>query len=479
MQHVACPGCGADVQFTSAASVMAVCGYCQTTVLKDADSVRDLGKMGVVLEDYSEIQIGTSGNYAGRNFNVIGRLQLRYPAGFWNEWYVIFDDGTNGWLADASGQYTMTFEKPAPAALPAFETLRPGQTLTLAGQPYVASDVRSATATGGQGELPMHVGTGWVAKVADFRHLNQFMTLDYSDASPLLYLGEAVTLSQMKCEQLRDTDAIADSSGNLKGKVSSLSCPHCGSPIKYVPGATSALLCPSCHSSVDVAGATAEVIAAGQRVAAIPLTLELGANANIEGTVYVVMGALKRAASDGSWTEYLLYASRKGFLWLVETSEGWQRASVEDIWPAAEGPHSVVLDGRRFQQTEDYQASVEAAIGAFNWQVKVGDTVRILEYQSGAEGLAAEISDTEMTFSRSKPVPLDQVRAWFGQHVHVEAVPHPTYTSTAKNFLWLLLVLNFIPALFGGLASLVLALFIAAFIYVPAVVLDYFDRSGT
>ena len=478
MEHVACPGCGADVQFTSAASVMAVCGYCQTTVLKDADSVRDLGKMGVVLEDYSEIQIGTSGNYAGRQFNVIGRLQLRYPAGFWNEWYVIFDDGQNGWLSDASGQYTMTFEKPAPPAIPAFETLRPGQTLTLAGHPYVASDVRSATATGGQGELPMHAGTGWVAKVADFRFLNQFMTIDYSDASPKLYLGEAVTLSAMKCQQLRDTDSIADTSGNLKGHVGSLSCPQCSSPISYVPGATTALVCPACHSSVDVSSATAEVLAAGSRVASIPLSLALGSTANIDAVAYTVIGALKRSASDGGWTEYLLYAARKGFLWLVEASDGWQRVSVEDIWPMAEGPRTVVLDGRRFQQTEDYQATVDAAIGAFNWQVKVGDTVRILEYRGGAEGLAAEISDTEMTFSRSKPVPLDQVRAWFGQHVHTEQTPHPTYASTAKMFLWVFIALNFIPALFGGFSALMVAAMFAAFIYVPGWVMDRFDQGN-
>jgi hypothetical protein len=227
-----------------------------------------------------------------------------------------------------------------------------------------------------------------------------------------------------------------------------------------------------------VAGATAEVLAAGSRVASIPLSLELGAQANIDGTAYTAMGALKRSASDGGWTEYLLYAPRKGFLWLVETSEGWQRASVEDIWPMAEGPHSVVLDGRRFQQTEDYGARVDAAIGAFNWQVKVGDTVRILEYKSGAEGLAAEISDTEMTFSRSKPVPLDQVRAWFGQHVHAEEKPHPSYVSTAKMFLWAFLALNFIPAMVGGFGSFTIALLFAAFIYVPAWVMDRFDQGN-
>ncbi len=50
--------------------------------------------MSEVIEDHTRIQITTSGQYEGRNFAVVGRIQLRYEDGFWNEWYVLFDDGT-------------------------------------------------------------------------------------------------------------------------------------------------------------------------------------------------------------------------------------------------------------------------------------------------------------------------------------------------------------------------------------------------
>ncbi len=98
MQTVSCPSCGAPVKFRSHASVMAVCEFCNASVLKDADSVKDIGKMSAVLEDFSPIQIGTSGAFGGINFTVVGRIQLRYPHGMWNEWYLLFDDGSNGWL---------------------------------------------------------------------------------------------------------------------------------------------------------------------------------------------------------------------------------------------------------------------------------------------------------------------------------------------------------------------------------------------
>src|SRR5690242_9362109 len=108
MQTVSCPSCGAPVEFKSHASVVAVCEFCRATVMKDADAVKDLGKMSSVLEDYSRIQIGTAGSHGGRNFSVIGRIQLRYSAGMWNEWFLQFDDTSTAWLGDSSGLYTIT-----------------------------------------------------------------------------------------------------------------------------------------------------------------------------------------------------------------------------------------------------------------------------------------------------------------------------------------------------------------------------------
>src|SRR5271166_5753865 len=102
MQKISCPSCGGEVVFRSAASVMAVCGYCQSTLLKDADSVKNIGKMSDLLEDYSPLQITTSGNFQGRNYALVGRIQLRYESGIWNEWHALFDDGSSGWLSDAS-----------------------------------------------------------------------------------------------------------------------------------------------------------------------------------------------------------------------------------------------------------------------------------------------------------------------------------------------------------------------------------------
>lgn len=480
MQTVSCPSCGAQVTFRSSASVMAVCEYCKTTVLKDADSVKDIGKMSDVLEDYSPIQVGTSGVYGSRSFTVVGRIQLRYSAGMWNEWYVLFDDGQTAWLGDASGQYMLTTEKKLEEMLPGFAELVPPRNFAIDGRNYTVSDVRTAQCTGGQGELPFKVGEGWQARVADLRGGASFLTLDYSDGDkPAVYTGQAVTLDELKCQLLRDDETIKESSGRYRGTLSPLNCPSCGSSVNFLPGLTTHLVCPSCQAQLDTTGPVAEVLAAGNRAASVHLTLDLGAQATINGKKYNLIGAMRRRDGEGSiWTEYLMHSARAGFLWLVETDEGWFRATVLDNWPRWIGD-SVALEGQSFRKLYDYTAEVTYAAGAFNWRVAAGDNTRVVEFENRPNTLAAEMTQEEMTWSLSTPVPADQIRAWFGNEVQADKAlaDKGELTDMAVKIIKGMLVVNCIPLLFAFNSVWFLMLLAMAAIYVPAWYLDSYGDS--
>jgi uncharacterized protein (DUF983 family) len=477
MQIVSCPSCGAQVQFRSFASVVAVCEFCRATVMKDAESVKDLGKMSSVLEDFTRIQIGTSGVHGGRHFSVVGRIQLRYSAGMWNEWFLLFDDTGTGWLGDSSGLYTVTIERPAAAALPAFDEVNPGSLYTIDGQRYTASEKRVAQCIGGQGELPFQVGAGWQAKVADFRAGAGFATLDYSDSDlPVLFTGGAVTLEGMKCQLLRDDERIKESAGKYRGKLDALECPSCGSGIRYLPGVTTSLVCPSCQARLDAAGPQAQILAQGEKVERVHTTIPLGAVAKLEGTEHQVIGVMVRADDEGSeWTEYLLYNTRSAFFWLVEADGGWSRADVMSSWPAWQSLAADRADLAQvcYRKLYEYPATVKFAAGAFNWRVAAGDVVRVFEFGAGQAKLAAELTDQELTWSRSKPVAFDQLKAWFGdalpgglkREAAAQALPS---TNAATKFLWWILGLNAIPLLFNFSGTFFIIVLALAAIYLPA-----------
>lgn len=473
MQQVSCPGCGAPVAFKSHASVLAVCEYCSTTVLKDADSVKDLGKMSAVLEDYSPLQIGSSGRIGGRSFTLIGRIQLKYSAGMWNEWYALFDDTSTGWLGDSSGLFTFTFARDIPQErFPRFEQLAPGKSIKFEGKSYLAAEIREGECIGGQGELPFKVGQGYTIQVADFRSGTQFLTLDYSDDAARAYLGQAVTLQQMEMQLLRDDDQIKDSAAKFKGKVSALDCPSCGHAISYAPGVSKHLICPACNSSIDASTPQSAVVAKGEEVAAFHTTLEIGAKAKINGAQHQIIGLMERSDDEGTrWIEYLLYNTRGGFLWLIETDDGWQRAKVQDDWPIWGGGDAATLGQQTFKQLYEYPSEVTYAIGAFNWKVQVGDQTRITEFACGNQKLAMEKTAEELTWSMSTPVAADQIRAWFGENI--KADKHgPEGELSAKGFLYWLVGLNMIPFLFGARGTLIIILLAMAAIYVPTLFLN-------
>ncbi len=519
---------------------MAVCGFCNSTLIKGADAVRNIGKMSEVLEDFSPIQINASGTIDGRSFTVVGRIQLRYAAGFWNEWYVLDDHGDGAWLSDGSGQYTFTrTADPASLhnlALPAFDALAPGARLDLGRAPdgstllFIAGDVRSAQCTGGQGELPFVVGPGYAARVADFRRGGEFLTLDYSDVGvlppplgegrgggerserpvvaenlsglrppppqpstrgggsqtkPTVYRGRSVTLDELKPQLLRDPETITDSAGRVKGKVSNLECPSCGASIAFSPGATSHLLCQTCHASLDVAGPVAEVIAAAKRIESVRTTLPLGARATIAATAYTVIGLMRRAEISeeaGEWTEYLLYAPQKGFLWLVETDQGWERSTVLAAWPFWISNDRALLDGNSYAKLYDYQAVVRYAAGAFNGRVEVGDVSQITDFQFANAKLSAESDDAELTWSRSTPVSSADLASWFGNQVDAVGLPagppslleRPAggYRQVAKWLTILLLAVNAIPILFSPGRALLIVILATVGLYFPAWLMD-------
>ena len=433
MQKVACPGCGAEVNFRSAASVMAVCEYCHTAILKEAGAVRDIGKIAPVFEDYSPLQIGTSGRWEKSGFTVVGRLQLKYGAGYWNEWRVLLDDGTDAWLSDASGQYVFTTAREATQALPRFEELRPGAGATFAGNRHVAADVRTARCVAGEGELPFRVGEGWELKAADFRWRDSFVTLDYSDGDTKVYAGKSVTLEGMKCQLLREPDDIKDGAGRYRGAAVPLNCPGCGSGIKYIAGMATHVVCPACHAEVDCAGEKAEVLAKHEDLQRVTTTLRPGDEGRIGAIKWTVIGlACHRevdAEEPSTWVEYLLFNPKLGLMWLVEAGDEWCRVKVLNDWPETAG------DGQRFVGTVydklyEYVGEVTYAAGNFNWQVQVGDRVSITDYAAGDDHLNAERSADEITWSLSHPLDTEDVLKWFS--AEAAAAPEPT-NATATD----------------------------------------------
>lgn len=202
-----CPSCGARVAFRSSASVVAICDYCKSTLVRRDLNLEDVGKMAELKADGSPLQRGAAGAYRGLHFAVVGRIQYRFSRGLWNEWYLLFDDMRGGWLGEARGNYVVSFPTKVPEVFPAFAELKAGKVLMVGGRPFEIVDLETAHSIAGEGELPFRVGAGYDAPVADLQGPGRsFATIDYSEEPPLVFVGEHVEFDELSLSGLGALD---------------------------------------------------------------------------------------------------------------------------------------------------------------------------------------------------------------------------------------------------------------------------------
>lgn len=451
----ACPSCGAPLVFHSAATLSIVCDYCKSTLVREADELKNIGRMAELLTDHSLLQLGTEGRYRGLHFTVIGRIQLRYPSGVWSEWFIAFDDGHCAWLSDASGEMIVTFRLAAEkvAKLPSFGSLAPGQTIQLLGQKFAVGNQETAEVIAAAGELPQEVVSGYLAPVVDLRMLSvegevpspkfveglqeaagqqntatrfiaknaplmAFATLDYSDTSPGVFIGEVLPPASLKLTGLKDELQQVRS-------VQAFKCPGCGASLSARSSEILAVACASCGTIVDPSNETLKVLSKAQkRLEKIKPAIPLGSRARFDGYDYELIGLIgQKMTSDGviyRWREYLLHCPKLGFRWLTEYNGHWNFVTPLSGVPAVAKSSrrrsmGVKWEGRIYESFQTSTATVEYVLGEFYWQVKRGDAnaVVVNDYIAPPYVLSSEKTGHELTWSQGVYIEPGVVRKAF------------------------------------------------------------------
>lgn len=206
-----CPNCGAPIAFRSADLPVKVCDYCRSAVLRTGGELQAIGKIAEVPEDVSPLQLGTRGHDGARAFELIGRVRWRYADGAWNEWLALFDDGSTGWLGEASGRYMLLRQvDPAHVQSPVLELMRDGRDVPTGTEAviedirYRASDVKPVTCVASEGELPFN-SLGLTAASVDLMSADEHCASIQKAAGEdvEVYAGRYVTLPEIGATGLR------------------------------------------------------------------------------------------------------------------------------------------------------------------------------------------------------------------------------------------------------------------------------------
>ncbi len=420
MKVAHCPSCGGIVEFQVSSSLVTICEHCHSAIARGDKALEDVGKVADLVESESPLRMGLHGNYRGKNYEIVGRVQYQHPAGgVWDEWYLAFGGDRWGWLAEAQGRFYVTFEVPihSSADVPAFDQLDVGQAYNLGPKLGVlkVGEKNDALAASAEGEIPWAFKPEAALRFADlYGQHQQFATLDYSDTEPRIYVGAEVPLTDLGLPKGASAEEKAPET--VKGLL--LYCPQCGGSLElHAPDAAQRVACPYCRSLLVVDKGNLRYLSTLNRSRIEPV-IPLGTTGAFTGTSYTVIGFLVRSVTEEGtvyrWQEYLLYNPSVGFRWLVDSDDHW--SFVAPVSPGEVDDHIgyATFAGKTFRRFGGGLATVRNVLGEFYWKVEVGEEVETRDLIHPPEALSIETSAGEQNISLGIYVRPDEIEQAFG-----------------------------------------------------------------
>jgi hypothetical protein len=401
-----------------------VCEYCQSTLLRSDVNLENLGKMAELLPDHSLLQIGSSGLYSGDGFSVIGRMQFQHSSGVWNSWHLLFDTGKTGWLSEASGTYTLSFEVLDGIPDLPLERCVPDLSVPIQGQRMSIIRIEEAQCIAGQGELSSAVPVGKTIHFVELAAAQHYASLEYQAGKAALYLGQAVALETLHLQNLRDIEQMA-----VRVTSRQLDCPSCGGSLPNRLERALTITCPHCATILDARNEKiAVLIKQKKKLEQLHhLTIPLGSTGRFEKADFTVIGYLQRSSTwEGVtyyWEEFLLHHPGYGFRWLVCSQGHWNLLKPLVAAPVLSKDYSqgtlATLEKHRYRHFAKYNAKIDLVAGEFYWLVKAGDKATLEDYIAPPYLLSKETQGKEIQWSQGEYLTPEQVNTAFGEHLQL------------------------------------------------------------
>ncbi|WP_067733467.1 DUF4178 domain-containing protein [Novosphingobium naphthalenivorans] len=215
-----CPSCGAALPVRGFGVPYTTCHHCQALILRQGQSVEMVGKVAVVPDDISPVQIGTRFRLGAEDFVAAGRVRWAWSGGSWNEWLLFSAAGRSHWLGEAMGMYMLTAECPDALVDPQVvrfaqgADLAVGQTISSGTTRFAVTDIKRAECLGGEGDLPFPAHSGRTMTNVDLRGPSgEALSLQRDAEGTSAWLGTWHELADLNPSSLRELEGWSLPSG--------------------------------------------------------------------------------------------------------------------------------------------------------------------------------------------------------------------------------------------------------------------------
>jgi len=206
-----CSACGAGIQLSGAVPY-GVCSFCQSLLLRRDLLLENIGRVAEVPDDFSPLQLGTTGYFENQQFALVGRVRKRWDEGSWNEWCVLFDDQRIGWLAEVQGDWVMLFEqsrdtlRTIPVADRA-DAINVDDTFWISNKRFSVSDIKRVHYNAAEGELTGFQFCREGVLSIDLRGEKLgFATLEFQENDVAVFVGRFIEFDECRFVGLRELE---------------------------------------------------------------------------------------------------------------------------------------------------------------------------------------------------------------------------------------------------------------------------------
>ena len=371
--------------------------------------------MSELFDDFSPLQLMASGKWDGKPFTLIGRLQYKYAQGTWSEWVAGFDDGSTGSLSEDNGAFVFSTALATSSAIPPANNFVVGKTTAINGKLFTIAANNTVSLLSAQGELPKLPAIGAPFEVVELRgDQGDVISIDYNIIPAAVSSGRAVLLEDLQLKGLKDEQAKAESGQQF-------ACPNCAASLQVSLASTKSLTCRSCNSIIDVSQGVAGQLSHALQTEPVAPLIALGSTGQLQGVMWQLVGFQHRMGYEVDdpdehfgWTEYLLYNKKRGFTFLVDSTEGWSLATPTTGAPtlSSNGSTATYLSNK-YDRKYSYKAETTYVAGEFYWRVERGQKTNNTDFERGPVLLSREETPNEVTWSMGSKLSSDTVAQVF------------------------------------------------------------------
>lgn len=486
-----CPSCGAQLEVETSHAHLVVCEFCDSTLILDGAAARVSGKMATLRPPAGVLYRGAEGSLMGRRFRVLGRVRYGYRAGFWDEWFLVFEDGSEAWISESEEDLTLESCSRADGLGLTYEGTAPGSRIQLGKLGFHVDERDVATCEGGEGQLPFAIQQGEEVPFLDCSEGSRFATIEFDEDGTRVFLGRRLGAAELELDVSREEAGIgtglaaAQAAGTrervVRGEGGALTvrCEKCGSPMEVdaaaasevecdscgnlldltrrrvdCPGCeavlvlrggedTRSVVCKGCQTQVDVGSDVPAILANLKDVRRVRPPLPLGARGQLRGTAYTVVGFLRWVEKD-MWGTYisdelLLRPAEGPSRWLI--LENGHFSLSEELEerpkhiPSLRRAPFMFMDRKWLvfeHQPPSSGPKVTFVDGEFPWVATLGDQAGYTDCISPPFLLTEERTANEVEYYRAEYIPRAEIEAAFGPQLAdlpppVGVAPHQPY----------------------------------------------------